>query len=59
MLRIVDQLIKDGKLGEGKSAWSSPAFPVHKKRPGEYRLVVDYRALKDAPVTDAHPTPQD
>ena len=55
---MVDQLILDGKLEEGKSAWSSPAFPVPKKKPGEYRLVVDYRALNDATVADAHPLPR-
>ena len=58
LLRIVDQLIREGKLEEGRSAWSSPAFPVPKKKPGEYRLVVDYRALNDATVTDAHPLPR-
>ena len=29
-----------------------------KKRPGDYRLVVDYRALNDATVADAHPLPR-
>ncbi len=29
-----------------------------KQRPGEYRLVVDYRALKAVTVTDAHPLPR-
>ena len=39
------------------SAWSSPSFPVPKKRPGDYRLVVDYRALNAATINDAHPLP--
>ncbi len=29
-----------------------------KKRPGEFRLVVDYCALNAATVTDAHPLPR-
>ena len=58
LIRMVDKLISEGKLEEGKSAWSSPAFPVPKKKPGEYRLVVDYRALNDATVVDAHPLPR-
>ena len=57
LCRIVEQLVREGKLEKGRSAWSSPAFPVPKKRPGEYRLVVDYRALNEATVTDAHPLP--
>ena len=47
-----------GWLKDGVSEWSSPSFPVPKKRPGEYRLVVDYRALNAATVTDAHPLPR-
>ena len=58
LAKMVDQLIEEGKLEPGKSAWSSPAFPVPKKRPGEYRLVVDYRALNDATIADAHPLPR-
>ena len=56
--RLIEGLEKEGKLEDGVSAWSSPAFPVPKKRPGEYRLVVDYRAVNDATITDAHPLPR-
>ena len=58
LCKIVDQLVSEGKLEKGRSAWSSPAFPVPKKRPGEYRLVVDYRMLNDATMTDAPPLPR-
>ena len=58
LTKLVDNLIRDGKLEMGKGPWSSPAFPVPKKKPGEYRLVVDYRALNDATVVDAHPLPR-
>ena len=58
LVKLIDDLVRDGKLEPGKGPWSSPAFPVPKKRPGEYRLVVDYRALNDATVADAHPLPR-
>ena len=56
--RLVDELLEEGKLEDGMSPWSSPSFPVPKKKPGEYRLVVDYRALNEVTVTDAHPLPR-
>ena len=55
---MVDDYVRQGKLEPGKGPWSSPAFPVPKKKPGEYRLVVDYRMLNDATVTEAHPLPR-
>ena len=55
---MIDKLEDEGKVEPGVSAWSSPSFPVPKKRPGEYRLVVDFRDLNDATVTDAHPLPR-
>ena len=55
---LIDKLIADGKLEDGISAWCSSSFPVPKKRPGEYRLVVDFRALNDVTITDAHPLPR-
>ena len=55
---LIAKLIEEGKLEQGVSAWSSPAFPVPKKTPGQYRLVVDFRALNDATVNDAHPLPR-
>ena len=57
LAKLVDQYVREGKLEPGKGPWSSPAFPVPKKKPGEYRLVVDYRALNSLTVPDAHPLP--
>ena len=53
-----DQLIADGKIEPGQGAWNSPSFPVPKKKPGQWRLVVDVRALNDATEVDAHPLPR-
>ena len=40
------------------SAWNTPSFPVPKKRPGEYRLVQDFRPQNAAPIKDGHPLPR-
>ena len=32
-------------------------MPVPKKTPGAWRLVVDYRRVNEATITDAHPMP--
>jgi hypothetical protein len=58
LTKLIDELMEEGKLEDGISAWSSPAFPVPKKKPGGYRLVVDYRSVNDATITDAHPLPR-
>ena len=54
----IEKLEREQKLEDGVSAWSSPSFPVPKKVPGTYRIVVDYRALNEATVADAHPLPR-
>ena len=55
---LTDQLLADGKIEPSRSAWCSPSFPVPKKKPGQYRLVVDFRRLNDATVVDSHPLPR-
>ena len=37
LIKIIDGLVSEGKLEKGYSAWNSPAFPVPKKNPGEWR----------------------
>ena len=54
-LKLIDQLVADGKIESGSGPWLSPSFPVPKKKPGTYRLVVDYRRLNDATIVDSHP----
>jgi len=56
-MKLTDQYIAQGKWVDGVSPWNSPSFPVAKKAPGEYRLVVDFRAVNEATITDAHPLP--
>ena len=55
---LTDQLIAEGKLEPGRGPWNSPSFPVPKKKPGTWRLVVDFRALNEATITDSHPLPR-
>jgi hypothetical protein len=57
-VKLTDEIIEDGKIEPGVSPWSSPSFPVPKKKPGEYRLVEDFRKLNDATVDDGHPLPR-
>ena len=58
LIKLVQGLIEEGKIEKGISAWSSPAFPVPKKNPGEWRMVIDYRQLNDATENDGHPLPR-
>lgn len=44
-------------LEDGVSAWSSPSLLVLNNRPGEIGIVMDYREVNYASVTDAHPLP--
>ena len=55
---LTDQLIADGKIEPGQGPWCSPSFPVPKKKPGEYRLVVDLRRLNEHTIVDSHPLPK-
>ena len=57
-MKLTDDTIKTEKIEPGVSPWNSPSFPVPKKKPGEYRLVEDFRRLNDATVDDAHPLPR-
>ena len=58
MKEMVQALVDCEKIERASSAWCSPAFPVAKKEPGKYRLVVDYRALNDVTVPDSNPLPR-
>lgn len=42
-IRLTGEIVKSGKIEPGMGPWNSPSFPVPKKKPGEYRLVEDFR----------------
>ena len=58
LAKLVQECIDSKKMEPGKSSWNLPVFPVPKKRPGEFRIVQDLRALNDATVKDGHPLPR-
>ena len=55
---MVDNWLRLGMIEPGISEWSSPGFPVPKKNPGEFRGVVDFRALNNATLKDSYPLPR-
>ena len=50
--------METGKIEPGVGPWNSASFPVPKKKPGEYRLVEDFRDVNNATEDDAHPLPR-
>ena len=55
--KLIDEIVKAGKVEPGQGAWNTPSFPVPKKRPGEFRLVQDLRPQNAATIKDGHPLP--
>ena len=41
MIDFINRLLKEDKIETSLSEWSSPAFVVPKKKPGDWRLVID------------------
>jgi hypothetical protein len=52
----VDRLLSLGIIRESHSPWASP-LRITLKSNGKYRMCVDFRALNDVTVRDAHPIP--
>ena len=57
VIELIVGFEKQGLIEECISPWLSPAFPVPKKESGKWRLVIDYRVVNEATITDAYPTP--
>lgn len=53
---IVGDLLSNGIIQESQSAYASPIVLVRKKN-GEHRLCVDYRALNKKTIKDSYPMP--
>lgn len=53
---IINELLDTNIIKESKSSYASPIVLV-KKKSGEYRLCVDYRALNKKTVKDSFPMP--
>ena len=55
--QILDKNMKNGLMERASSPWSSPTLLV-KKPSGDYRLVVDYRAVNEVIAADHYPLPK-
>lgn len=53
---IVDELVKNDVVQESQSNYASPVLLV-KKKTGEQRLCIDYRALNNKTIKDKYPLP--
>ena len=54
----MDKFIKNGWIRPSNSAWGPHAFVVPKPgRPGDYRMVADYRHLNQMTEDDCYPIP--
>lgn len=53
---LVNELLDSGIVRESNSSYASPIVLVKKKN-GEYRLCVDYRALNKKTIKDSYPMP--
>ena len=57
MKKLLAEVIERGWIEPSDSEWASPAFIVPKKEKGEWRLVVDYRGLKEQTEHDSYSLP--
>ena len=57
MEKLLAEFIERGWMEPSDSQWASPAFIVPKKEKGEWRLVVDYRGLKEQTEHDSYSLP--
>jgi len=54
---FLEEKLNKGHLRPAKSSMASPVFFVEKKETGKLRLVVDYRELNKATLTNKYPLP--
>ena len=54
MKKLLAEFIERGWIEPSDSEWASPAFIVHRKEKGEWRLVVDYRGLNEQIEHDSY-----
>ena len=54
---FIDENLKNGIISESESPWSFPLI-LAQKPAGSTRVCVDYRALNQVTLKDAHPIPQ-
>ena len=57
MKKLLVEFFERGWIEPSDNEWASPAFIVPKKEKGEWRLVVDYRGLKEQTEHDSYSLP--
>jgi hypothetical protein len=57
MKKALEEAVEAGFIVPSRSAWASPVIFVSKKDTDELRMCVDYRAVNERVVRDAHPLP--
>ena len=57
MKKLFAEFIEQGWIEPSDSEWASPAFIVPKKEKGKWRLLVDYRGLKEQTEHDSYSLP--
>ena len=57
MKKLLMEFIERGWIDPCESEWASLSFIVPKNEKGEWRLVVDYRRLKQQPGPDSYSLP--
>ena len=55
--KTIEEFKERGWIEPSFSEWGAPAFVVPKKQPGEWRMVVDYRALNEMTLHDSYGLP--
>ena len=53
----MDELLDKGYIVDSSSEWGAPAILVPKKKPGDWRIVIDYRELNKKLIHDRFPLP--
>ena len=56
--KIIKRLRAEEIIQPSTSDWSAPVLVLPKKKPGEYRLVVDHRGLNEVLRKDSYPLPR-
>ena len=57
MKKLLTEFTERGWIEPSDSEWDSPAFIVHRKEKGEWRLVLDYRGLNEQTEHDSYSLP--
>ena len=55
--KYIDEMLEQGLITESDSPYSAPVILRPKKKPGEWRVLIDYRLLNAITINDEFPLP--